>query len=372
MGVCGSKTTIYVSEGEKVVSGGNLAHISDVDINEEYLYSIDGFLSVCPLASSEKFALLDIDGVIYIIDRPFERKDDSKTEISPRTTSQCPIIDSVSDLPLSNVITSHLSDYICLGGSEGDISLCKIDDSMDSSSFISSPVSTLSHHTLGVSDLISLSETQLFSSSRDCTVCLWDVEKSEAIQYSYISRNVGKKVLQINEHLVLQAGEDLNVKLWDIRDLRTPVYVSSPSLHICSSLSLSSTNRLQPYVGRAGCGNDGGLVLMLRPPPPPLLLLPTLVKMHEWDTEQEDGVLCVGTIGQSPVTVHGDGVVLWNVKERSGRGRSSRSTEDGSDDESIFGVSQAWHVPIDKQVCSACVSDDIVICACMDGTIYSV
>lgn len=58
--------------------------------------------------------------------------------------------------------------------------------------------------------------------ARDYTVRLWDLETADCVQTGKIARNVVTFVRRVpGERAVLQASEDLRLRVWDVRDMST-------------------------------------------------------------------------------------------------------------------------------------------------------
>jgi WD40 repeat protein len=62
-----------------------------------------------------------------------------------------------------------------------------------------------------------ISSTSLVSGGGDWTVRLWDTEKCSEISKSLINWNVVTSLKWVDEKLIVQASEDLRIRLWDIR-----------------------------------------------------------------------------------------------------------------------------------------------------------
>jgi len=95
--------------------------------------------------------------------------------------------------------------------------------------------------------------TTLFTGSRDCTVRTWDLATATELHQHKILRNVVTAVRAVpgQSSIVVQASEDLQVRLWDARAAPSPVRVvrAGPNQFICIDVT--------PDGNYVACGSKG-------------------------------------------------------------------------------------------------------------------
>ena len=119
------------------------------------------------------------------------------------------------------------------------------------------PSTEFKGHALTVSGLAALEDIgKACTGSRDYTVRLWDLETADCVQTSKISRNVVSFVRRIpGEKTVIQASEDLRLRIWDVRDFTTPAQTFEGHVNIPHCCDVSEDGN---YVISSSNGFDDG------------------------------------------------------------------------------------------------------------------
>jgi len=127
-----------------------------------------------------------------------------------------------------------------------------------SSTSPSTPLLSMSGHDYLITGL-AWGEGLLFSGSRDTSVRGWDVEMGVEVMKGSATRNLVTclSTMPSDPHLVIQGGEDLQVRVWDSRE-----GLGSPSLSLKGftyfPLSLATANDTTIVTGSKGINGEGG------------------------------------------------------------------------------------------------------------------
>lgn len=129
------------------------------------------------------------------------------------------------------------------------------------------PGHTFSGHTLPVSclDLNPENPAQLVSGARDYQVRFWDAEVGSALFWTEVQQNVVTDLcwLKRGEQLVLQASEDLTLRVWDVRSK-----AEAQSFSVSALRAPAPTPAPAAATARYRLGSDGQPVQTIRFPLP--------------------------------------------------------------------------------------------------------
>ena len=114
---------------------------------------------------------------------------------------------------------------------------------------------TFKGHTLTVANVcMNESGDKMASGSRDNTVRLWDTEHGRHLCMQQTARNLVHCLAWVDEHTVIQGGENLKLYIWDVRgdrlDTHGKAITGVPDQPVC--MTKHPVNQNQIYVGYKG------------------------------------------------------------------------------------------------------------------------
>lgn len=127
---------------------------------------------------------------------------------------------------------------------------------------LTDPSYVLDAHTQAVTGLASsrVHSHCLCSGGRDTAVCYWDLHTKSCLSHMSMPRNLVTDMCWLDPELaVLQASEDLTLKVWDLRTA-SMVQQFAPRLNIVTCCAVSR-DRKYFLSGTSGCGGSSELTL---------------------------------------------------------------------------------------------------------------